>query len=60
MEEADSRTRKEKYGADISSIKEAHARIKSLVHRTPVLSSESLNAISGRQLYFKCECFQKG
>lgn len=52
--------RKEKYAADISSIKEAHARIKPLVHKTPVLTSESLNAISGRQLYFKCECFQKG
>lgn len=58
--EAESQTRRENYAADISSIKEAHARIKSLVHKTPVLSSESLNAISGRQLYFKCECFQKG
>ncbi|XP_050901889.1 serine racemase [Lathyrus oleraceus] len=50
---------KEKYAADISSIKEAHARIKSLVLKTPVLSSTSLNDISGRQLYFKCENFQK-
>lgn len=58
--EADSQTGKGKYAADISSIREAHERIKSLVHRTPVLSSDSLNAISGRQLYFKCECFQKG
>lgn len=51
---------KEKYAADISSIKESHARIKSLVLKTPLLSSSSLNAISGRQLYFKCENFQKG
>ncbi|KAJ7944906.1 Serine/threonine dehydratase [Quillaja saponaria] len=50
----------EKYAANISSIREAQARIKSLAHTTPVLSSESLNAMSGRQLYFKCECFQKG
>ncbi|KAL5814139.1 hypothetical protein ACOSQ4_024780 [Xanthoceras sorbifolium] len=50
----------EKYGADISSIKEAQLRITSLIHKTPVFSSDSLNAISGRTLFFKCECFQKG
>ncbi|KEH41876.1 pyridoxal-5'-phosphate-dependent enzyme family protein [Medicago truncatula] len=48
-----------KYAADISSVKEAYDRIKSLVHRTPVLSSTSLDDISGRKLYFKCENFQK-
>ncbi|XP_020878306.1 serine racemase isoform X2 [Arabidopsis lyrata subsp. lyrata] len=51
---------REKYAADISSIKEAHERIKPFIHRTPVLTSESLNLISGRSLFFKCECFQKG
>ncbi|KAK2385095.1 serine racemase [Trifolium repens] len=51
---------KGKYAADISSIKEAHDRINSLVLKTPVLSSASLDAISGRQLHFKCENFQKG
>ncbi|KAL5747463.1 hypothetical protein ACOSP7_024464 [Xanthoceras sorbifolium] len=50
----------EKYGADISSIKEAQLRITSFIHKTPVFSSDSLNAISGRTLFFKCECFQKG
>lgn len=29
------------------------------VRRTPVLSSESLNAITGANLFFKCENFQK-
>ncbi|KAK8478983.1 hypothetical protein V6N13_096190 [Hibiscus sabdariffa] len=51
---------KEKYAADLSSIKEAHARISSFIHKTPVMTSESLDAISGRRLFFKCECFQKG
>jgi len=51
---------REKYAADLSSIKEAHDRIKPYIHRTPVLTSESLNSISGRSLFFKCECFQKG
>ncbi|KAJ4849339.1 hypothetical protein Tsubulata_010249 [Turnera subulata] len=50
----------EKYGVDISTIREAQARIKSFIHRTPVLTSESLDNISGRKLFFKCECFQKG
>ncbi|KAH6762534.1 serine racemase [Perilla frutescens var. hirtella] len=50
----------DKYAADISSIKAAQDRISSYVHKTPVLSSETLNSLSGRKLYFKCECFQKG
>lgn len=50
----------EDYAADISSIKEAQLRITSLIHRTPVLTSENLNSVSGRKLFFKCECFQKG
>ncbi|XP_008238865.1 PREDICTED: serine racemase [Prunus mume] len=58
--EAESQMREVKYAADISSIREAQARIKPFVHQTPVLSSESLNALAGRQLFFKCECFQKG
>ncbi|KAF3971494.1 hypothetical protein CMV_004917 [Castanea mollissima] len=57
--EAENEMRREKYVADISSIREAEIRIKSFIHKTPVLSSESLNAASGRQLFFKCECFQK-
>jgi threonine dehydratase len=37
----------------------AHARIAQRIHRTPVLTSASLNAISGAQLFFKCENLQK-
>ncbi|KAL8543711.1 hypothetical protein ACS0TY_004324 [Phlomoides rotata] len=48
------------YAADISSIKAAQERISLYVHKTPVLSSETLNSLSGRNLYLKCECFQKG
>ncbi|XP_021300417.1 serine racemase isoform X1 [Herrania umbratica] len=51
---------KGKYAADLSSIREAQARINSFIHKTPVMTSESLDAISGRRLFFKCECFQKG
>ena len=37
----------------------AHARIAPRIHRTPVLTSASLNAIAGAQLFFKCENLQK-
>ena len=41
------------------AILEAHARIAPRVHRTPVLTSASLNAMTGAQLFFKCENLQK-
>jgi threonine dehydratase len=37
----------------------AHARIAPRIHRTPVLTSASLNAITGAHLFFKCENLQK-
>lgn len=40
-------------------ITKAHERIKSYIHRTPVMTSEAINAIAGCELYFKCENFQK-
>ena len=40
-------------------IREAHARIAPRIHRTPVLTSHSLDAIAGAQFFFKCDNFQK-
>ena len=40
-------------------IEQAHERIKPYVHRTPVLTSESINAIAGCSIYFKAENLQK-
>src|SRR5438445_1446774 len=40
-------------------ILEAHARIATRIHRTPVLTSASLDAMSGARLFFKCENLQK-
>lgn len=37
----------------------AHERIRPYIHRTPVMTSVSLNRIFGRELFFKCENFQK-
>lgn len=40
-------------------IKAAHERIRPYIHRTPVLSSKSINQMVGADLFFKCENLQK-
>ncbi len=40
-------------------VEAAHARIAPYIHRTPVLSSSYFNSLSGAELFFKCENFQK-
>jgi threonine dehydratase len=42
----------------LQSIQSARERIAGRVRRTPVLDNETLNALAGAQLYFKCENFQ--
>ncbi len=37
----------------------AHSRIEPYIHRTPVLTSSYLNDLTGAELFFKCENFQK-
>ena len=37
----------------------AHDRIRPYIHRTPVLTSSYLNDLTGAELFFKCENFQK-
>src|ERR1700676_1897210 len=44
---------------DWRAIIDAHARIAPHIHRTPVLTSRSLNAMVGAQVFFKCENLQK-
>ncbi len=44
---------------NISDINNATIRIKPYIHRTPVLTSQSINQILGGDFYFKCENFQK-
>jgi threonine dehydratase len=44
---------------DLAAIRTAHDRIRAHIHRTPVLTSERLDAASGASLFFKCENFQK-
>lgn len=44
---------------DLAAIRTAHDRIRPHVHRTPVMTSERLDAASGGLLFFKCENLQK-
>ena len=44
---------------DIEAIRAAHRRIAPRIHRTPVVTSASLDELSGARLYFKCENLQK-
>ncbi|MDB6147898.1 MAG: tdcB 2 [Spartobacteria bacterium] len=44
---------------DLAAIRAAHERIRPYIHRTPVLTSERLDAACGASLFFKCENFQK-
>ena len=40
-------------------IREAQTRIAPLVHRTPVMRSRAFDAAAGREVFFKCENFQR-
>jgi threonine dehydratase len=47
------------YATDLDSIRAAQRRIDPFIRRTPVLTSATLDAMSGRRLWFKCELFQR-
>ena len=42
-----------------TDVVEAHLLVERFAHRTPILVSESINHITGGEIYFKCENFQK-
>ena len=44
----------------LADIRAAHERIRERIHRTPVLTSVTLDQQSGGKLFFKCENMQKG
>jgi len=47
------------YAVDLAAVRDAAVRIAPFIHRTPVLSSATLDKLAGRSLYFKCENLQK-
>ncbi|MCS7036474.1 MAG: pyridoxal-phosphate dependent enzyme [Saprospiraceae bacterium] len=42
-----------------ADIEAAHARVAPHIHRTPILTCRSIDALAGCSLFFKCENFQK-
>ena len=47
------------YAASIDDVRTAAKRIRGVGHRTPILTSKTLDQMAGRKLFFKCENFQK-
>ncbi len=47
------------YAITLNDVQAAAKRIDGLAHKTPVMTCATLDRLAGRQLYFKCEQFQK-
>lgn len=47
------------YIPTLHDMRDAQVRVKPYVHRTPVLTSQYLNDLTGAELFFKCENLQK-
>ena len=43
----------------VQNIIEAHELIKPFIHKTPVLTSTTINELTGADIFFKCENLQK-
>jgi threonine dehydratase/serine racemase len=48
-----------KYVVSLEEIREAARRLDGVAHRTPVLTSATLDELAGRSVFLKCENFQK-
>jgi threonine dehydratase len=48
-----------RYACDLAAVRAAAARIAGLVHRTPVMTCETIDRLAGRRVVFKCENLQK-
>ena len=45
--------------ASFDDVARAHERIRGHAHRTPVLSSRTVDALTGAKVHFKCENLQR-
>ena len=48
-----------KYAASMKDVIDASKRIEGHGHRTPILTNETINRLTGKKIFFKCENFQK-
>ncbi len=49
----------QKQSVAIQDVHDAAKRIQNYVHKTPVMTSRRMNQFAGRNLFFKCELFQR-
>ncbi|EGD80167.1 hypothetical protein PTSG_10849 [Salpingoeca rosetta] len=54
------KSKQQAYCVGLKDVQAAQDRIKGLAHRTPLLTSTTMDKLSGRQLFFKCENLQRG
>lgn len=47
------------YIPGVDDVQVARERVRPHIHRTPLLTSSVLNALTGADLFFKCENFQR-
>jgi threonine dehydratase/serine racemase len=47
------------YAANLASIRDAAARLDGVAHRTPVVTSRTLDELAGRSIFLKCENQQR-
>ena len=47
-----------KYAASMKDVIDASKRIEGHGHRTPILTNETINRLTGKKIFFKCENFQ--
>ena len=45
---------------NFADVRAAAQRLRGIVNHTPVLTSRTFNALTGREVFFKCENFQRG
>ncbi len=45
---------------EFDDVRAAAERLRGVAHRTPVLTSRTFDALTGRTVFFKCENFQRG
>ncbi|CAM4665448.1 unnamed protein product, partial [Lepidochelys olivacea] len=53
------RTMSSPYCISLGDAEAAQTGLHGLIHRTPILTSSSLDELAGHRLFFKCELFQK-
>lgn len=51
--------KRENYMLKLENILEARELIRKYIHKTPIISSRSINKLIGGEIYFKCENLQK-